>query len=350
MKGLIPPHTGLQEFVKQIVALRQVDPESIQEAIVSAEAEMMANGIVAVGDISNTLDTLTQKAKHNLAYYSFVELYDLDPTRAADKILEGLEMQKQFQENCVRASIVPHAPYSVTNDLWLLLSAHFGIHTISMHNQETPDENEFFKTKSGSFLGIYERTKVSLDFFKATGLSSLQSNTTGNNNISMGVNALVFNTTGSNNVGIGNSALLNNTASNNTAVGYEAGFSNTSGEEITAIGYQALKNSTGNSNTAIGFQALTANTSGQANVAVGTYCTNGNTTGSGNTAIGYGCSSGNFSSSLILGRDATATANNQAVFGSAGHNAGALTSEVVVSDATWTVIINGVQYKILLKA
>jgi cytosine/adenosine deaminase-related metal-dependent hydrolase len=175
MKGMIPAHTGLQEFVKQIVALRQVEPELIQEAIVAAEAEMMANGIVAVGDISNTLDTLSQKAKHNLAYYSFVELYDLDPTLAADKIIAGLEMQKQFQENCVRASIVPHAPYSVTNNLWDLLSAHFGVHTISMHNQETPDENEFFKTKTGSFLGMYERTKVNLDFFKATGLSSLQS-------------------------------------------------------------------------------------------------------------------------------------------------------------------------------
>ena len=175
MKGMIPAHTGLQEFVKQIVALRQVEPELIQEAIVAAEAEMMANGIVAVGDISNTLDTLSQKAKHNLAYYSFVELYDLDPTLAADKIIAGLEMQKQFQENCVRASIVPHAPYSVTNNLWDLLSAHFGIHTISMHNQETPDENDFFKTKTGSFLGMYERTKVNLDFFKATGLSSLQS-------------------------------------------------------------------------------------------------------------------------------------------------------------------------------
>ena len=175
MKGMIPAHTGLQEFVKQIVALRQVEPELIQEAIVAAEAEMMANGIVAMGDISNTLDTLSQKAKHNLAYYSFVELYDLDPTLAADKIIVGLEIQKQFQENCVRASIVPHAPYSVTNDLWLLLSAHFGIHTISMHNQETPDENDFFKTKTGSFLGMYERTKVNLDFFEATGLSSMQS-------------------------------------------------------------------------------------------------------------------------------------------------------------------------------
>ena len=175
MKDMIPAHTGLQEFVKQIVSLRKVEEHVIEEAIEKAEAEMFTNGIVAVGDISNTLDTLSQKAKHNLAYYTFVELYDLDPSRAQDKLNAGLENQKAFEANNLRASLVPHAPYSVTNNLWNLLSNHFGAHTISMHNQETLDENEFFKTKSGSFLGMYERTKVSLDFFQATGLSSLQS-------------------------------------------------------------------------------------------------------------------------------------------------------------------------------
>jgi len=172
---MIPAHTGLQEFVKQIVSMRQIDPDAIQGAIENAENEMRANGIVAVGDISNTLDTLAQKAKHNLAYYTFVELYDLDPSRAADKLNAGLEMQKVFEQSCIRASLVPHSPYSVTNHLWKLLNEHFGSHTISMHNQETPDENDFFKTKTGSFLGMYERTKVSLDFFEPTGLSSLQS-------------------------------------------------------------------------------------------------------------------------------------------------------------------------------
>jgi cytosine/adenosine deaminase-related metal-dependent hydrolase len=175
MKDMIPAHTGLQEFVKQIVSLRQIEKDVIAAAIEKAENEMYANGIVAVGDISNTLDTLAQKAKHHLAYYTFVELYDLDPTRAVDKIYAGVEIQKTFEQNCIRASIVPHAPYSVTNSLWKLLSEHFGSHTISMHNQETSDENDFFKTKTGNFLGMYERTKVSLDFFEPTGVSSLQS-------------------------------------------------------------------------------------------------------------------------------------------------------------------------------
>lgn len=175
MKGLIPPNSGLQEFVKQIVALRKVEAHVIADAIVMAEEEMLTNGIVAVGDICNTLDTLDQKAKHHLAYYSFVELYDLDPTRSNDKIITGIDIQNKFQENCIRASMVPHAPYSVSFNLWKLLSEHFDSHTITMHNQETKDENDFFQTKTGSFLGMYERTKVSLDFFEATGLSSLRS-------------------------------------------------------------------------------------------------------------------------------------------------------------------------------
>jgi cytosine/adenosine deaminase-related metal-dependent hydrolase len=175
LKNAIPAHTGLQEFVKQIVALRKVEEHVIADAIEKAEDEMFENGIVAVGDICNTLDTLEQKLKHRIDYYSFVELYDLDPTRAHDKIIAGLDIQNTFQENCIHASLVPHAPYSVSFNLWKLLTEHFESHTITMHNQETKDENDFFQTKTGSFLGMYERTKVSLDFFEATGLTSVRS-------------------------------------------------------------------------------------------------------------------------------------------------------------------------------
>jgi len=104
---------------------------------------MFTNGIVAVWDICNTLDTLSVKEKHKLAYYSFIELYDLDPTRAYDKIKAGVIMQDAFQDKCIRAALVPHAPYSVSFNLWKLLTNYFGSNTISMHNQETKDENEF---------------------------------------------------------------------------------------------------------------------------------------------------------------------------------------------------------------
>jgi cytosine/adenosine deaminase-related metal-dependent hydrolase len=175
MKGMIPPETGLNEFVKQIVSMRKVEEGLIQDAIANAELEMKEGGIVAVGDISNTTDTLAQKSKRNIAYYNFVEIYDLDPTRAPEKITAGLAVQKQFTDAGLTASLIPHAPYSCTFALWELLTAHFGTHTITMHNQETPAENEFFQTKTGDFLKMYERVNVPLDFFHATGLSSLQS-------------------------------------------------------------------------------------------------------------------------------------------------------------------------------
>jgi hypothetical protein len=73
-----------------------------------------------------------------------------------------------------------------------------------------------------------------------------------------------------------------------------------------------------------------------------------NTSGHSNTALGSGTVSGNFTGSLILGRDATATANNQAVFGSSGTNAGSVAAEVNASANVWNVVINGVARKILL--
>ena len=121
------------------------------------------------------------------------------------------------------------------------------------------------------------------------------------------------------------------------------------GNNNTAVGFQSLDaNTTGIQNTAVGSQSLTSNTTGNANIAIGTNCLNAHVSGDSNTAIGDGCISGNFSGSVILGRSATSTANNQFVLGSAVYNAGSVTAEVNVSANVWNVIINGVARKILL--
>ena len=184
----------------------------------------------------------------------------------------------------------------------------------------------------------------------AIGSLSLFNTTTGNSNTAIGRASLYTNVSGDNNTAIGVGSLDSNTASNNTAVGFEAGYSNISGVAFTAIGYRALKNSTGNSNTAIGNEALTANTTGTSNIALGYYSLALNTTGSNNIGIGENVQTGNFSGSVIIGNDAAATGNNQFCIGSSGTNAGAIATEVVVSDTTWSVRINGTAYKILLKA
>src|SRR5437773_1152633 len=58
MKGLIPEKTGLVDFVFKVITERHFDEEEILEAIADAEDEMLANGIVAAGDICNNTLTL----------------------------------------------------------------------------------------------------------------------------------------------------------------------------------------------------------------------------------------------------------------------------------------------------
>lgn len=174
LKDAIPTETGLSEFVKQIVPKRAAPLEVIEAAIEAAETEMYNNGIVAVGDICNTADTIAAKTKGKLAYYNFVEIYGLDPLLATRKMKEGLLLQAQYETANLKAVVIPHAPYSVPADLLKLLAAHYGSHTVSIHNQETKAENDFFENKIGAFVDMYKRVGVDLGFFTPSQKTSLQ--------------------------------------------------------------------------------------------------------------------------------------------------------------------------------
>ena len=175
LKGAIPTETGLSEFVKQIVPKRAAALEVIEEAIEAAEIEMYNNGIVAVGDICNTADTIATKTKGKIAYYNFVEIYGLDPLLADQKMNEGLLLKAKYEAANLKAVVIPHAPYSVPADLLKLLATHYGSHTVSIHNQETKAENDFFENKKGAFVDMYARVGVDLNFFTPRQTTSLQS-------------------------------------------------------------------------------------------------------------------------------------------------------------------------------
>jgi hypothetical protein len=183
----------------------------------------------------------------------------------------------------------------------------------------------------------------------AIGAGALSGNVSGTTNIAIGVSALSTGATGIKNIGIGNTALTLNTANDNVAVGHSTLSNNTTGTINTALGNSALSgNTTGIQNVAIGKSSLQANTTGSDNVSIGINSLFANITGSDNTAIGNNTVSINFSGSVILGKGATATGNNQFVVGSSSTNAGSVTSEVNASSNVWNVIINGVARKILL--
>ena len=121
LKGKIPKHTGLIDFLLKIVEQRFVDDETIQNAIQQAEAEMIQNGIVAVGDICNTNHTLEQKRKGKIHYQNFLEVSGFPKSIANQRFEQIKKNYDEFSIHLNQNSIVPHAPYSVSTDLLKLI-------------------------------------------------------------------------------------------------------------------------------------------------------------------------------------------------------------------------------------
>ena len=161
LNGVAQTGTGLIDFISQVIKNRNHSQEIIQEAIAREEKNMIDSGIVAVGDISNTTDTFAQKQQGNLHYYTFVEYFDLFQESNTGNIL--LQYDAVFnaltETSKNKKSKVPHAPYSVSRKLFAQLCRAESVEaqTISIHNQETPPENELFLSKTGDFISFYER-------------------------------------------------------------------------------------------------------------------------------------------------------------------------------------------------
>ncbi|MBL7744943.1 MAG: amidohydrolase family protein [Chitinophagaceae bacterium] len=179
MKSLIPEGTGLVDFVFNIVSQRHFPEEEILAAIEKAEDEMLANGIVAVGDICNNTLTLPQKTRGRIYYHNFIEASGFNPQIADQRFERSAgffrEYAKYYSIPVESNSIVPHAPYSVANKLWNKIIQFPGNHLLTIHNQETSGEDELFLDGSGDFLRLYEKLGLDISFFKPTGKSSLRS-------------------------------------------------------------------------------------------------------------------------------------------------------------------------------
>ena len=176
LKGLIPERTGMVDFVLNIMQKRASTEELIQDAIEKAEAEMIANGIVAVGDICNTINTINQKKKGKIHYHNFIEVSGFVPDYAQQRFDTGKEIYSKFIKDFPNTTtLVPHAPYSVSSNLFELISNFSQGKISTIHNQESQEENEFFEQKSGDFERLYKVLGIDISFFKAHQKSSLAS-------------------------------------------------------------------------------------------------------------------------------------------------------------------------------
>ncbi|WP_029287744.1 amidohydrolase family protein [Pedobacter sp. R20-19] len=174
MIGQIPEQTGLVNFVQSIIKSRFAEAEQIEMSMQAADQQMFDNGIVAVGDISNQITSKGVKQQSKIHYHTFIEALSFNPERANATMNDANEIKNQFSP--LSASVVPHAPYSVSPELFKLINeaAEQDNALLSIHNQETTDENLFFENKSGGFLDLYKFLGLDISFFMPSEKTSLQ--------------------------------------------------------------------------------------------------------------------------------------------------------------------------------
>jgi len=176
MLGKVDTGTGLIPFIKNVVQHREIPQEEILQAIQDQDRAMYEHGIVAVGDISNKPDTFETKANSPIRYYTFVEMFDFlfdgMTDGEYDKYKAVFDQLESNEKDDFRA--VPHAPYSVSKRLFEKINAlNPAGGTVSIHNQETPEENKFFLDKTGGFVDFYKGFNIPLDGFKPLGKRSI---------------------------------------------------------------------------------------------------------------------------------------------------------------------------------
>ena len=166
----------LLPFLVDVVTMRASDPAEIAAAIARWDAYMWEQGIQAVGDISNALDTAAVKDRSPIRYYTFVEMFDFLQAERAQASYEGYKAVYDGQSTAGgnRKSAVPHAPYTVSDPLYGLINAtNTGGETVSIHSEETPAEEELFRDGTGPFHPFFAGFGASIADFQPTGKSSI---------------------------------------------------------------------------------------------------------------------------------------------------------------------------------
>jgi len=180
MKGVGAEHTGLIPFLKNIPLYRNdYTDEQKKTARHEGYKELVRNGVVAVGDISNTTDPMDLRAFDELHYHSFVEVLGFTEERAQLVYEHAVDKYNEFAQQkpgdkILKQSIVPHAPYSVSSALFKLIDGHSINSSVSVHNQECDDENMYFISKDGRVSELLQILGIDDSYFKPSGKPSLQ--------------------------------------------------------------------------------------------------------------------------------------------------------------------------------
>ena len=104
-------------------------------------------------------------------YHTFLEALSFIPSRADTAIDQMRQLKAQLEALNLSTSISPHAPYSVSQELFKGLET-LGESVYTLHHLESSEERLFLTKKLGALNKIYENFNIDTTFFNPNFASS----------------------------------------------------------------------------------------------------------------------------------------------------------------------------------
>jgi cytosine/adenosine deaminase-related metal-dependent hydrolase len=182
LRGVVPPAARFLDWIAAIIAARRryADPKDpvILAAARSAIEESRASGTGLVGEVSNTLVTVPLLRGAGMAAQVFYELLGFNVDDPQGRVRQArMNVDAEDTGDDIRVALAPHAPYSVSPDLFAAirddLNAHPG-EVSTVHLGESPEEVEFIAEGTGAWRDLLVTIGAWTDAWKAAGVSPVQ--------------------------------------------------------------------------------------------------------------------------------------------------------------------------------
>jgi cytosine/adenosine deaminase-related metal-dependent hydrolase len=161
----IPRSSSFADWVRQVMSTRSQYPDPADPRIVAparaAIRDARASGTGLIGDISNTLVSVPLLREEGMPAHVFHELTGFTEQDPHARVREARARIDAAQTGAdLRASVAPHAPYSVSAALFEAIRADLDAHpgaVSSVHLGEPPEELELLRSGTGPIRAVLEQ-------------------------------------------------------------------------------------------------------------------------------------------------------------------------------------------------
>ncbi len=179
LRGQVPGGQGFVPWVDRLVSVRaQARPQADAEAIEAAISELLAAGVVAVGDVCNRLEVVDTLGALPLLGCVFHEVFGMRKDTA--EVMLGMAQKERASRETwpsnLRYSLAPHTPYTLHPDVLrgIVAQARQSGARTSLHLAEHAAERAFLHDGGGPFAEWVVKRQASALDWRAPGCDSVR--------------------------------------------------------------------------------------------------------------------------------------------------------------------------------